>query len=45
MPAQDFHVLKNPNDLGLNPWYKADYGDVLVTPEWRFRRADLKRFP
>ena len=44
MPAQDFHVLINPNDQGLSPWYPADFGDALDTPEWIFERANLKRF-
>ena len=43
-PAQDFHVLKNPNQLDAGVWYDADIGDRLNTPEWRFRAADLRRF-
>ncbi len=44
MPAQDIHVLVNPNDRGLNPWYAADFGETLYTPEWTFGREDLRRF-
>lgn len=43
MPAQDFHVLKNPGDAELSPWYDLAFGPVLDTPEWRFRATDLKR--
>ena len=44
MPAQDIHVLKNPTDAALSPWYPLDFGTTLRTPEWTFRAADLKRF-
>ncbi len=44
MPAQDMHILVNPNDARLSPWYSTDFGDVLQTPEWTFKRGDLKRF-
>ncbi|MGB9867791.1 MAG: DUF4846 domain-containing protein, partial [Bacillota bacterium] len=45
MPAQEIHVLANQVNQGLSPWFEADFGDALVTPEWTFRRADLRRFP
>lgn len=44
MPAQEIHVLKNPNDKELSPWYPLEFGDVLETPEWDFGRNELKRF-
>lgn len=44
MPAQDIHVLKNPGNAELSPWYQLDFGDVLNTPEWQFQKDDLKRF-
>lgn len=44
MPAQEIQVLLNPNDTRLSPWYASDFRDTLVTPEWTFKRADLKRF-
>lgn len=44
MPAQEVHVLRNPGDPALGPWYPADFGPLLVTPEWSFRRADRRRF-
>jgi Domain of unknown function (4846) len=43
-PAQDFHVLNNPNDSGLSPWYDLEFGDTLYTPEWTFKKSDLMRF-
>ena len=42
MPAQDFHVLKNPNSQ--NPWYSNQMEGPLETPEWTFELDDLKRF-
>jgi len=44
MPAQDIHVLRNPTDSRLSPWYELEFGDELVTPEYTFRRSELKRF-
>jgi hypothetical protein len=44
MPAQEIHVLKNRNDAGLSPWYAAEFEGELKTPEWTFKKADLKRF-
>jgi hypothetical protein len=44
MPAQDIHVLKNPNNAGLSPWYNLDFGSILRTPEWTFKSSDLKYF-
>ncbi len=44
MPAQEVHVLRNPGDAALSPWYPLDFGETLVTPEWRFPRGSLRRF-
>jgi hypothetical protein len=44
MPAQDIHILKNPNNTDLSPWYGEDFGDVLKTPEWDFDKKALRRF-
>jgi len=44
MPAQDIHILKNPNNKNLSPWYKIKNTGELNTPEWTFRFNDLKRF-
>jgi hypothetical protein len=44
MPAQDIHILKNPNNENLSPWFSVNFGDHLYTPEWTFSRKDLKRF-
>lgn len=44
MPAQDIHILKNPRDGALSPWYSLNFGDELITPEWVFKKTELKRF-
>jgi len=44
MPAQDIHVLRNPRDTELSPWYATDFGAALQTPEWTFNRNELMRF-
>ncbi len=44
MPAQEMHILKNYNDKKLNPWYSTDFVENLLTPEWNFKKNDLKRF-
>lgn len=45
MPAQDVHVLRNPNSDALSPWYDLAFGDTLRTPEWTFASNALMRFP
>lgn len=45
MPAQEIHLLRNPGDPGLSPWYRLDdFVERLVTPEWTFRPEHLKRW-
>jgi hypothetical protein len=45
MPAQEIQILCNPRDPRRSPWYAADFGAVLTTPEWTFAPGDLRRFP
>jgi len=44
MPAQEIHVLKNPTDTELSPWYSVKFDNKLETPEWTFEKNSLKRF-
>lgn len=45
MPAQDIHILVNPINKELSPWYSADEDNSLIyTPEWRFTTSQLKRW-
>jgi hypothetical protein len=45
MPAQEIHLLKNPRDDGLSPWYLVRPEATLYTPEWTFAPDTLRRFP
>lgn len=45
MPAQDIHILQNPTDQKLGPWYRVNSsGEEVMTPEWDFVKGNLKRF-
>jgi len=44
MPAQEIQILKNSNDANISPWYSVDFGEILLTPEWEFKKDELKRF-
>ena len=36
MPAQDIHIVMNPAETDLSPWFLSKEGAVL-TPEWAFK--------
>lgn len=44
MPAQDIHILKNPEDNTISPWYSTSTNRGFHTPEWTFKAEDLKGF-
>jgi hypothetical protein len=44
MPAQNMHVLKNPENEGFSPWYQLNDSETLATPEWFFKANTLRRF-
>ena len=44
MPAQDIHVLNNPNDTTLSPWYRDTRTASLTTPEWTFPPNSARRW-
>lgn len=45
MPAQEIHVLVNPENELISPWYStAEIRSVIHTPEWEFTVEDLKKF-
>ncbi len=44
MPAQEIHLLENPADPKISPWYPASFEDSLLTPVRTFGKNDLKRF-
>lgn len=42
MPAQEFHILKNPSSPN-SCWYKiSEIAEELITPEYRFMISDLR---
>jgi len=45
MPAQEIHVLKNPSNEFISPWYKVnEIDEMVVTPEWTFYSNQLRTF-
>jgi hypothetical protein len=45
MPAQNIHVLKNPMDGELSPWYEVKTDNSFIyTPEWSFTPEQLRRW-
>jgi Domain of unknown function (4846) len=42
MPAQDIHVLQNPMNENLSPWYEVNEDNIIQTPEYTFRKTELK---
>jgi hypothetical protein len=46
MPAQDIHIVIDPTDGGLSPWYSAGpIGNRIETPEWTFTTNQLRTWP
>ncbi len=43
-PAQSVHILKNPNDTGLSPWYEIELGAYLEIPAYYFNEVKFMRF-
>lgn len=44
MPAQEIHILKNPEKSQDSPWYAPNSSERLKTPQWTFEWTELKRF-
>jgi hypothetical protein len=44
MPAQDIHVLKNPANADLTPWYEVNDDNIIRTPEYTFTQNELMRW-
>jgi hypothetical protein len=44
MPAQDIHILKNPVNPDLSPWYELQTNALVFTPEWTFEPRHLRRW-
>ena len=44
MPAQDIHVLINPANKKLSPWYQVTDNTAIETPEYTFSKYEFKRW-
>ncbi|HET6995906.1 MAG TPA: DUF4846 domain-containing protein [Chitinophagaceae bacterium] len=44
MPAQDVHIVKNPADIKISPWYEVSDEPEIFTPEWTFLKDQLRRW-
>lgn len=45
MPAQDIHILKNPVNTNISPWYELDVNaPKTVTAKYTFDPTAIKRF-
>jgi hypothetical protein len=44
MPAQDIHVLVNPSNKDLSPWYEVTDDLKIETPEYLFYQNELKQW-
>lgn len=45
MPAQDIHIVINPQTTNRSPWYELPNVETLETPEWTFTINQLRRWP
>lgn len=44
MPAQSIHILNNPAHESLSPWYPVNDDALIRTPEYTFKREELKQW-
>jgi Domain of unknown function (4846) len=44
MPAQDIHIVRNPMNEELSPWYEVSDAAKIVTPEWVFYKNQLRQW-
>jgi hypothetical protein len=44
MPAQDMHIVINPMNQLLSPWYTVNENAKVITPGWVFETYQLKRW-
>ena len=43
-PAQSVHMLKNPTDSSLSPWFQIEIGAYLEIPTYYFNEVKFMRF-
>ena len=44
-PTQDIHILRNPFETDISPWYRVDEDSFYFTTiQWNFRKKHSRRF-
>ncbi|EDM44163.1 hypothetical protein SCB49_04020 [unidentified eubacterium SCB49] len=43
-PAQSVHILKNPSDTTISPWFELEMGAALQIPTYYFNKSQFIRF-
>jgi len=43
-PAQSVHIIKNPTDSSISPWFKIEIGEQVNIPTYYFDEAKFMRF-
>ena len=44
MPAQDIHLLNNPSNKKISPWYLVNEEERIITPGYLFTTMELKKW-
>lgn len=44
VPAQDMHIVINPGNTAMSPWYELNYDEQIITPGWLFNRNQLRHY-
>ena len=44
MPAQDMHIVINPRNADLSPWFAVDSSFFIQLPEWIFTANQLRKW-
>lgn len=45
MPAQNMHILSNPYEEDISPWYRVQEDEMyFATAQWTFRKKHVRRF-
>ncbi|GEQ87083.1 hypothetical protein ULMS_25910 [Patiriisocius marinistellae] len=43
-PAQSVHIIKNPNDTSISPWFELEMNGFLEIPTYYFNDSQFMRF-
>lgn len=43
-PAQSVHILKNPSDSNISPWFQIEMGEAVQIPTYYFNTSQFIRF-